>query len=177
MAADLSKYIRSVPGFPKEGVLFFDITTLFKDKDGLKQTIDRLYEPVKDLKIDKVVGIESRGFIFGGMLAERLNAGFVPIRKPGKLPAEKIRETYSLEYGLDSIEIHCDAIEKGDKVILHDDLLATGGTMEAACKLIEQLGGEVVQISFVIELSFLNGRDKLKNYNVSSLVVYDSEKA
>lgn len=177
MAIDLSKYIRSVPGFPREGILFFDITTLFKNKDGLKHTFEQLYEPLKNLKIDKVVGIESRGFIFGGMLAEKLNAGFVPIRKPGKLPAEKIRETYSLEYGLDSIEIHCDAIEKGDKVILHDDLLATGGTMEAACKLVEKLGGEVVNISFVIELSFLNGRDKLKNYNVSSLVVYDSEEA
>jgi adenine phosphoribosyltransferase len=172
---NLAEYIRSVPGFPKEDIIFKDITTLLKDKDGLSEALNKLLNFAKDKKIDKVVGIESRGFIYGALLAEKLNAGFVPIRKPGKLPAKTIRETYSLEYGEDSVEIHIDAIEKGDKILLHDDLLATGGTIEAACKLIERLGGEIVQISFLIELTFLKGRDKLKNYDVRSLIQYASE--
>lgn len=172
---NLAEYIRSVPGFPKEGIIFKDITTLLKDKDGLIIALDQLYDFAKDKKIDKVVGIESRGFIYGALLAEKLNAGFVPVRKPGKLPAKAIRETYSLEYGEDSIEIHLDAIEKGDRVLLHDDLLATGGTMEAACRLIEKLGGVIVQISFLIELTFLKGREKLKKYEVRSLIKYESE--
>ena len=172
---NLAEYIRSVPGFPKEGIIFKDITTLLKDKDGLIIALDQLYDFTKDKKIDKVVGIESRGFIYGALLAEKLNAGFVPVRKPGKLPTKAIRETYSLEYGEDSIEIHLDAIEKGDRVLLHDDLLATGGTMEAACRLIEKLGGVIVQISFLIELTFLKGREKLKKYEVRSLIKYESE--
>ena len=127
------------------------------------------------LNVDKVVGIESRGFIFGAMLANELKAGFIPVRKPGKLPAEKESQTYQLEYGLDKIEIHKDAISPGDKVLIHDDLLATGGTAEAACKLVEKLGGEVVQISFIVELTFLNGREKIRKYDIKSLITYDSE--
>lgn len=172
---ELKNLIRDVPDFPKKGIIFKDITTLLKDAEGLSAAAENLLSFVKDKKITKVVGIESRGFILGGLLAEKLNAGFVPIRKPGKLPAETFSENYELEYGMDRIEIHKDAIVHGDKVLLHDDLLATGGTMEAACKLVERLGGEVVQISFLIELSFLNGREKLKKYDVRSIIQYDSE--
>ena len=172
---DLKKLIRDVPNFPKEGIIFKDITTLLKIPDGLSNAAEELFNLSKNNKITKVAGIESRGFILGGLLAEKLNAGFVPIRKPGKLPAETLSESYTLEYGMDSIQIHKDAIQKGDRVLLHDDLLATGGTMEAACKLIEKLGGEVVQISFIIELNFLHGRDKLSKYDIHSLIQYDSE--
>lgn len=175
MPADLKKYIRSIRDFPIKGIMFRDITTLLKDPLAVSETLNQLLSHSKNLKIDKVVGVESRGFIFGAMLANQLNAGFVPVRKPGKLPAEKESQTYQLEYGLDKIEIHKDAISKGDKVLIHDDLLATGGTAEAACKLIEKLGGEVVQVSFIIELSFLNGREKLRNYNVNSLINYEDE--
>jgi len=169
----LSDIIRDVPDFPKKGILFKDITTLLNNPEALDFTFNQLYDLAKDLGVTKVVGIESRGFIFGAMLANRLNAGFVPIRKPGKLPAKKIAEEYELEYGTDKIEIHEDAIQSGDKVLIHDDLLATGGTMEAACRLVEKLGGEVVQVSFIIELLFLHGREKLKNYDVHSLVQFD----
>jgi adenine phosphoribosyltransferase len=172
---DIKSLIRSIPDFPKKGIIFKDITTLLKDKSGLAEALNQLFELAKDRNITKVIGIESRGFILGGALAVKLNAGFIPIRKPGKLPAATVSETYVLEYGTDKIEIHKDAIQPGDKVLLHDDLLATGGTMEAACKLVEKLGGEVVQISFLIELSFLNGREKLKKYEVHSLITYDSE--
>jgi adenine phosphoribosyltransferase len=172
---DLKKLIRDIPDFPKKGIIFKDITTLLKNPSGLSEVASELCKCLGDRKITKVVGIESRGFILGGLLADKLNAGFVPIRKPKKLPADVISASYSLEYGTDSIEIHKDAIEKGDKVLLHDDLLATGGTMEAACNLIEMLGGEVVQISFIIELDFLKGREKLKKYDVCSLIHYDSE--
>lgn len=172
---DLKNLIRDVPNFPKEGIVFKDITTLLKNSKGLSSAAEELYNFAKNKGITKVAGIESRGFILGGMVAEKLDAGFIPIRKPGKLPAEKISESYSLEYGTDSIEIHKDAILQGDRVLLHDDLLATGGTMEAACKLVEKLGGEVVQISFLIELNFLNGREKLKGYDVQSIIQYDSE--
>ena len=172
---DLKRYIRNVKDFPKEGIMFRDITTLLKDPAALKKTLDELYDLTKNLDITKVVGIESRGFIFGSMLAEKLNAGFIPIRKPGKLPAEIESQSYALEYGSDTIQIHKDAIKIGERVLLHDDLLATGGTALAAANLIEKLGGEVVQISFVIELSFLNGRDKLKMYDVKSLVDYKNE--
>ncbi|MBN1639536.1 MAG: adenine phosphoribosyltransferase [Ignavibacteriales bacterium] len=168
----LKDLIRDVPNFPKQGIIFKDITTLLKSPEGLKNALNELLELAKDKGITKVVGIESRGFILGGALADKLGVGFVPIRKPGKLPAETISESYTLEYGTDSIEIHKDAIEKGDKVLLHDDLLATGGTMEAACRLVEKLGGEVVQITFLIELSFLNGREKLKKYEVKSLITF-----
>lgn len=175
MPTDLKKYIRSIRDFPIKGIMFRDITTLLKDPIAVKETLNQLLSFAKEQKIDKVVGIESRGFIFGAMLANELKAGFVPIRKPGKLPAEKESQTYQLEYGLDKIEVHKDAINKGDKVLIHDDLLATGGTAEAACKLIEKLGGEVVQISFIVELAFLNGREKLRKYKVNSLITYEDE--
>ena len=175
MSDDLKQYIRDVPDFPKKGIIFKDITTLLKNPVALKLTLDILYDRVKDLKIDKVVGIEARGFIFGAMLAEKLNAGFVPLRKPGKLPAEVYKQTYDLEYGTDTIEIHKDAISKGDRILLHDDLLATGGTSKAACELIEKIGGKMVYALFIIELGFLNGREKLKDYKVDSLINYTSE--
>ncbi len=175
MEKDLTKYIRSIKDFPKKGIMFRDITTLLKEPIAIKAALNQLYEFSKELNISKVVGIESRGFIFGALLAEKLNAGFVPIRKPGKLPAEKESETYALEYGNDTIEIHKDAISLGERILLHDDLLATGGTAKAAANLIEKLGGEVIQTSFIIELSFLNGREKLKGYDVKSLIVYEDE--
>ncbi len=171
----IKKYIRTVKDFPKPGIMFRDITTLLKEPEGLKASFNALVNFTKGLKIDKVVGIESRGFMLGAMIAEKLNAGFVPIRKPGKLPAETVREEYSLEYGTDAIEIHKDAIKTGENVLLHDDLLATGGTAKAAISLIEKLGGNVVQVSFIIELGFLNGREKLKGYDVRALVNYESE--
>ncbi len=175
MSDDLKQYIRSVKDFPKKGIVFKDITTLLKDPVALKKTSILLFDFTKNKNITKVVGIESRGFMFGISLAEKLDVGFVPCRKSGKLPAETERITYSLEYGEDTLEIHKDAIKKGDKVLLHDDLLATGGTAQAACTLIEKLGGQVVQVSFIIELSFLKGRTKLKDYDVRALVDYDSE--
>lgn len=175
METDIKKYIRNIKDFPKPGIVFRDITTLLKEPEGLKASFKSLVEYTKGLKIDKVVGIESRGFMLGAMIAESLNAGFIPIRKPGKLPAETVREEYSLEYGTDAIEIHRDAIKMGENILLHDDLLATGGTAKAAVNLIEKLGGKIVQISFIIELSFLNGREKLKGYDVRSLVKYDGE--
>jgi len=172
---DLKKLIRDVPNFPVEGIVFKDITTLLKDPNGYSETLDKLYNVAKNKGITKVVGVESRGFIFGGALAEKLNVGFVPIRKPGKLPAETVSESYQLEYGSDTIEVHKDALTEADKILLHDDLLATGGTMEAACKLVEKLGAEIIQISFLIDLAFLNGKEKLKGYKVHSLIEYDSE--
>ncbi len=172
---DLKQHIRNVKDFPKPGIMFRDITTILKNSEAMNYTANKLYEFCEGKNINKVVGIESRGFIFGAILARMLNAGFVPIRKPGKLPAEKISESYQLEYGTDSLEIHSDAIQPGDKVLIHDDLLATGGTIEAACKLVERLGGEISQISFIIELSFLNGRLRLSDYDVRSFVVYKDE--
>lgn len=172
---NLKEHIRNVKDFPKKGIMFRDITTLLKNPEAMKYTSEKLLDFAKNLKVDKVVGIESRGFIFGSILSEKLNAGFVPVRKPGKLPAEKEQATYQLEYGTDTLEIHKDAINPGDNVLIHDDLLATGGTMEAVCKMIEKLGGNVVQISFIIELSFLKGREKLKSYDVRSIVEYHSE--
>lgn len=172
---DLKSLVRSVPNFPKEGINFKDITTLLKEPEGYKEALNQLYQLAVNKEVTKVIGIESRGFIFGGALAEKLNAGFIPIRKPGKLPAAKVSESYVLEYGTDSIEIHKDAIQKGDKILLHDDLLATGGTMKAACNLVEKLGAEVIQISFLIELTFLNGRSKLGDYDIHSLIEYDAE--
>ena len=169
---NIEKLIRDIPDFPSEGILFKDITTLLKDAEGFTETLERLYDLAKERGITKVAGVESRGFIFGGALAAKLGAGFVPVRKKGKLPAETISETYDLEYGTDTIEVHKDAFEKGDKVLLHDDLLATGGTMEAACKLIEKTGAEIVQVSFLINLTFLNGADKLKDYEIHSLIDY-----
>jgi adenine phosphoribosyltransferase len=172
---DLKPLIRNVPDFPIKGIVFRDITTLLKDSVGLKAALNELYNYAKDKGITKVIGIESRGFIFGGALAEKLDAGFILIRKPGKLPAKTISEEYSLEYGTDKIEMHMDALGEGDVVLIHDDLLATGGTMEAACKLVEKSGARIAQISFLIELEFLKGRDRLKDYEICSLLNYDSE--
>jgi adenine phosphoribosyltransferase len=170
---DLSSTIRGVPNFPIEGILFYDITTLLKNPAALRESIDRLAHRYQQLDIDLIVGMESRGFIFGMPLAYQLGKGFVPIRKPGKLPAEKVSESYDLEYGHNTLEIHLDAIEKGQKVLIVDDLLATGGTAKASCNLIEKLGGEVVSLAFVIELSFLKGREKLRGYDIFSLLQYD----
>lgn len=169
---DLKQFIRNIPDFPKQGILFRDITTLLKDPKSFNYALDELYNSIINKNITKVVAIESRGFIFGSLLANKLNAGFVPIRKPNKLPAEKIAEEYALEYGTDKIEIHKDAITSSDNILLHDDLLATGGTMLAACKLVEKLGGKISQISFLIELEALNGRNLLKDYNVTSTIKY-----
>ncbi len=169
---DLGKTIRDIPDFPKEGILFKDITTLLKDPVAFKESIRQMKEAFQGKGITKVVGAESRGFIFGTPLALELGAGFVPIRKPGKLPAETLSEEYTLEYGTDKIEIHIDAIEKGEKVLFVDDLLATGGTAEASAKLLEKMGADVVGYLFLIELDFLKGREKLSGKNVVSLVHY-----
>lgn len=159
----LNKNLREIPDFPKPGILFYDVTTLFKDPECLQSIIDELYEMYKDKGITKVVGIESRGFILGGALAARLGAGFVMARKPGKLPAETIEETYAKEYGTDTIQIHKDAIDENDVVLLHDDLLATGGTMAAAYRLVKKCGAKNIFVNFVIELKGLNGRNAFTN--------------
>jgi len=169
----LKKLIRGVPDFPKPGILFYDITTLLKDKVGFAKLIDALSAHYIGRKVDLVAGIEARGFIFGPALAYRLNAGFVPVRKPKKLPAETAKWTYELEYGSDTLEIHKDAVQPGQRVIIVDDLLATGGTARATVQLIKLLGGEVVSLAFVIELDFLKGREKLAGYEVLSLLHYD----
>ncbi len=172
---DIEAIIRAVPDFPKKGIMFRDITTLLKDSEAFNYVVDKFYEHYKDKKIDKVVSVESRGFIFGSVLAYRLGAGFIPIRKPGKLPAEVIKQEYQLEYGTDSMEIHKDAIKPGERVLVHDDLLATGGTVAAACKLIERLQGAVVGICFLIELTPLNGRKAIPSNDVFSLIQYDRD--
>ena len=175
MSFDLRDHIRSIKDFPKPGIMFRDITTILKSPEAMNFTLDKLLDFSTGINITKVVGVESRGFIFGSLLANRLDAGFIPARKPGKLPAETESATYELEYGTDKIEIHKDAINKNDRVLLHDDLLATGGTAEAACKVIEKLGGKIVLISFIVELTFLNGRKKLGNFETHSVIKYDSE--
>ena len=169
---DLKEKIRVIENFPKEGISFKDITTLVKDKEALQYTINALCDLI-DGEVHLVVGPESRGFIFGTAVAYKIGAGFVPVRKPGKLPDETISYTYDLEYGTDTIEIHKDAIKKGDKVVIIDDLIATGGTLEASAKAIEMLGGEIVSIISLMELTGLNGRDKLKDYDVKTLVQYE----
>jgi adenine phosphoribosyltransferase len=171
----LSEVIRSIPDFPKKGIIFRDITTLLKDADALHQAVNLLSNRYRSSKIDKIVCIESRGFILGSALAVSLGAGFVPIRKKGKLPAEVVSEQYALEYGTDVIEMHLDALHPGERILLHDDLLATGGTMCAAIKLVEKLHANIIGISFLIELSFLKGRTHLSNYDVFSLVNYENE--
>jgi len=175
MHEDLLRSIRSVPDFPKKGIVFRDITTLLKDPATFARAADVLTERYRDAAIEKVVSVESRGYILGAVLAYRLHAGFVPVRKPGKLPAQTIREEYQLEYGSDALEIHTDALRKGERVLVHDDLLATGGTIEATCRLVERLGGKIVGVSFLIELSFLKGRNRLKSHDVFSIVQFDSE--
>lgn len=172
---DLLKFIRSVPDFPKKGIVFRDITTLVQNPKAFARAVDLLYERYASAGVDKVVSVESRGFIFGAPLAYKLGAGFVPIRKPGKLPAPALREEYALEYGTDAIEIHRDAILPGERVLILDDLLATGGTVLAACKLVQRLGGTIVGLSFLIELSFLHGRSRLQDYEIFSILTYDRE--
>jgi len=170
---NLKKLIRTVPDFPKAGIQFYDITTLLKDPYGLRTTIDRLVELIDDPNIDTVIGIEARGFIFAPALAYRLKAGFVPVRKPRKLPAETESISYDLEYGTDTLEIHKDAVGSGNRVLIADDLLATGGTARAVASLVERLGGEVAGFAFVVELNFLKGRTRLERYKVASLLEYD----
>ncbi|MEM0467436.1 MAG: adenine phosphoribosyltransferase [Candidatus Thermoplasmatota archaeon] len=175
MTDSIKSKIRTIPHWPKKNVMFRDITTLLKSPEGLKETIDILYHRYADKKIDKVVGIESRGFILGAPLAYRLGCGFVPVRKPGKLPAECISEEYSLEYGKDRIEIHKDAITKGERVLIVDDLLATGGTISAARNLVKKLHGEIVECAFVVELPALKGREKIKGEKIFSIVQFEGE--
>lgn len=172
---DLKKIIRNIPDFPIKGVMFRDITTLLKDPEGLKYCIDSFVEHFKSSQLTQVVAIESRGFIFGGAVAEKLGIGFVPIRKKGKLPFETISETYELEYGTDTIEIHKDALDSNDKVLILDDLLATGGTAKAAINLVNKTGAVIGGIGFVIGLSSLDGQRKLGEYDICTLVTYDSE--
>ncbi|MEQ9440545.1 MAG: adenine phosphoribosyltransferase [Cyclobacteriaceae bacterium] len=168
----LEDYIRSIPDFPQPGIVFKDLTPLLNHPAAYQEAIRSLLSYTEKLSIDKVVGIESRGFIFGALLADRLEAGFVPVRKKGKLPAKTIQQGYALEYGNNILEIHEDAIQPGEKVLVHDDLLATGGTASATCQLVKQLGGEILQVSFLIELTFLKGRDCLSAYPVTSVISY-----
>ncbi|HUE55609.1 MAG TPA: adenine phosphoribosyltransferase [Candidatus Udaeobacter sp.] len=170
---DLKRLIREVPDYPRPGILFYDLTTLLKDKQGFHILIDRLCEHYKGQAIDVVVGIEARGFIFAPALAYRLGAGFVPVRKPKKLPSKTVGVSYALEYGTDTLEIHEDAVKPGQRIIICDDLLATGGTAAATSKLVQQLGGKVEGAAFAVELTFLNGRSKLNGLDVFSLIQYD----
>jgi adenine phosphoribosyltransferase len=170
---NLKSLIREVPDFPKPGILFYDITTLLKDKAGLRAVIDALCEHYRNAQVDMVLGIEARGFIFAPALAYALGVGFVPVRKPKKLPSETLRVSYDLEYGTDSLEMHKDAVAPGSRVLIVDDLLATGGTAAAVARLVEQAGGQVAGLAFAIELTFLNGRAKLPGYDVFSLLKYD----
>jgi len=169
---ELTRYIRQVPDWPKKGILFYDITTLLNNPQAFKEAIDQLAARYQGQQIDVVVSVEARGFIFGGALAYKLGAGFVPARKPGKLPWEKIRAEYALEYGTDAVEMHKDAIRPGQRVLIFDDVLATGGTIAATASLVRQLGGQVVGIAFLIDLTFLKGRERLKDYQVFSLIQY-----
>ena len=171
---DLKKLIREVPDFPKPGINFYDITTLLKDPAGLEETIDALTELCRGLDVDTVIGVESRGFIFGAPLAYQLGVGFIPVRKPKKLPSDTVSVSYELEYGTDSLEMRKDAVGEGHNVLIVDDLLATGGTARAVVDLVESVGGKVAGLLFAVELTFLNGRAKFDGYNVKSLVSYDS---
>lgn len=175
---DWKQKIRSVPDFPKKGIMFKDITTLLQDASAFRQAIDEIVEYFmkKDLHFDKVVSTEARGFIFGSVLAYKLHAGFVPLRKPGKLPYKKITQEFKTEYSNDAFEIHEDAIEKGESILICDDLCATAGTTQAAVNIVEKLGGKVNGIAFLVELNFLKGREKLKGYDIFSLIKYDKEK-
>jgi adenine phosphoribosyltransferase len=172
---EIKKMIRTIPDFPKPGIMFRDLTTVFKDREGMKNVIECFYNRYKNKEIDIIAGIESRGFIIGGALAERLGVGFIPIRKRGKLPAETEKQDYFLEYGVDTIEIHKDAVSPGQKVLLIDDLIATGGTMGAACQLIEKLGGEIVECGFIVELPDLLGKEKLSRWPFFSMVKFEGE--
>ena len=169
---DIREYIRDIPDFPKPGVIFKDITPLLRDKDAFREAINWITEPFSKSQIDVVVGVESRGFVFASAAALQLGAGFVPVRKPGKLPWKTIEASYELEYGTDKLQIHQDAIQKGQKVLIVDDVLATGGTASATTALVHRLGGTIVQVAFLIELTFLNGKDKMKDYSFRSLIQY-----
>ncbi len=171
---DLKKLIREVPDFPKPGINFYDITTLLKDPNGFEESIDALTELCRGMDVDTAIGVESRGFIFGAPLAYQLGVGFIPVRKPKKLPSDTVSVSYELEYGTDSLEMHKDAIGEGHNVLIVDDLLATGGTARAVVDLVEKAGGKVSGLLFVVELTFLNGRAKFDGYNVKSLISYDS---
>jgi len=168
----LKKYIRDIQGFPKEGIVFKDITPLLIDPNARKECLEILLLSVKDKKIDKVIGVESRGFFFGMLLAEELNVGFIPVRKPNKLPFDTISASYDLEYGTDTLEIHTDAIQKGDRILIHDDVLATGGTAKAVCELVERLGGIIVQCNFLMEIDFLKGREKIAGNDIFAAINY-----
>lgn len=175
ISQQIKNKIRTVPHFPKQGIMFRDITTLLQDKEGLQLVVDAFYERYKNRGIDLVAGIESRGFIFGATLAYKMGLGFVLLRKPGKLPHDTEEVEYQLEYGKDKLQIHRDAVKHGEKVLIVDDLIATGGTVSAACKLVGKLGGKVVECAFVVELPDLHGRDKLQGYNVFSLVSFEGD--
>jgi adenine phosphoribosyltransferase len=168
----IENYIRDIQGFPKEGILFKDITPLLNDAKATEECLQILVNGLEGKQIDKVIGVESRGFLFGMLLAQELNVGFIPVRKPNKLPYRTLSASYDLEYGSDTLEIHIDAIKKGDRILIHDDVLATGGTAKAVCELVERLGGEIVQFNFLMELSFLNGREKIKDYSVFAALTY-----
>lgn len=172
---DLQRRIRDVPGFPRPGIVFKDITPLLVDPASLALAVEYLAQPYRGKDVDVVAGAESRGFIFGTAVAQALSAGFIPIRKPGKLPCATRSASYQLEYGTDSLEIHVDAVKPGDKVVMVDDLLATGGTMQASCELVESIGGRIIGVSFLIELAFLNGREKLAKYPVHSIIQFARE--
>lgn len=172
---ELKDYVRSIPDFPEKGIIFRDVTTVLSDPDGLKLAIDSMQEKLKDVDFDVVLGAESRGFIFGAPIAYNLGKAFIPVRKKGKLPCETIEESYDLEYGKATLEIHKDSIKPGQKVVIIDDLIATGGTLEAIVKLVERLGGEVVRISCLIELPELNGREKLKGYDVDTTIIFEGK--
>lgn len=171
----LEEYVRSIPDFPEEGIIFRDVTSVLQDKDSLKMAIDEIQKQLEGIDFDLVLGPESRGFIFGVPVAYNMNKGFIPVRKKGKLPCETISMEYELEYGTAVIEMHKDAIKPGQKVVIIDDLIATGGTIEAITKLVESLGGEVVKIVFLMELEGLKGRDKLQNYDIASVIRYEGK--
>ncbi len=171
---DLKNTVRAIPDFPKEGILFYDITTLLVNPEAFRSALDKMEKFCRSREVDRIVGIESRGFIFGGALADRLKVGFVPVRKAGKLPGETIAATYDLEYGSATIEIHADAVGAGDSVVVVDDLIATGGTLEATCRLIERVGAKVTGIAALIDLAFLPWEEKLEKYDVLSLITYES---
>lgn len=169
---NIEQYIRDIKDFPKEGIVFKDITPLLNNPEARKEVVKKFIKNLPDTKIDKIIGVESRGFFFGILLAEELNAGFVPVRKKGKLPFETFSTSYDLEYGSDILEIHTDAVAKGENILIHDDVLATGGTIKAVTELVEKSGGNIVQINFLMELEFLNGKDKIKEFNSYSLLKY-----
>ena len=171
----LEEYIRSIPDFPEEGIIFRDITTVLQDAEGLKLAIDSMIECLKDIDFDVIVGTESRGLIFGVPIAYAMGKPFIPCRKKGKLPCETVTEEYDLEYGSAAIELHRDSIQKGQKVVIVDDLIATGGTVKACVKLVERLGGEVVKVLFLMELAGLKGREQLSGYDISSLIIYEGK--